>query len=42
MGGSLVAESEGLGLGATFILDLPLYGRGRRSKETPEANTVAR
>ena len=42
MGGSLVAESEGLGLGATFILDLPLYGRGRRSKGTQEANVGAR
>jgi signal transduction histidine kinase len=42
MGGSLVAESEGLGLGATFILDLPLYGRGRRSKGMQEANVDAR
>jgi signal transduction histidine kinase len=29
MGGSLWAESEGLGLGATFILELPVAGKGK-------------
>ena len=29
MGGSLCAESEGLGLGATFILELPLSGKAK-------------
>ena len=34
MGGSLWAESEGLGLGATFILELPLSGKA----ETPHGS----
>jgi signal transduction histidine kinase len=32
MGGSLVAESEGEGRGATFILDLPLKGKSPRHR----------
>jgi signal transduction histidine kinase len=42
MGGRLTATSEGLDRGATFILDLPLNDKGKRSALEPERQEIMR